>query len=123
MNNGTMRGFTWTTLPAGATYPEMKVRYVPYQGDLVLGGGDIDTVHQLDTGTGAINVELQSQGMKEGAVIHVAQWGANTVTLTNTDGILRCAGTPTTRTQYSVMTAMLVNSQLNEFLVFGDFTV
>lgn len=123
MNRGTFRGFTWQTLPSDATFPEMKVRYIPYQGNLIMGSGNIDTLHQVDSNTAAVSIELNGAGMKEGQCIHIAQWGSNGVTFTNTDGLLRCAGTATTRTQYSTVTAMLVNATLNEFLVFGDITV
>jgi hypothetical protein len=124
MNNGTMRGFTWQSLPSGATYPEMKVRYIPYTvANLTMGSGNIDTLNMIDTGTGAVTIELDGSGVREGQCIHVARWGANGVTFTNADGILRCAGTATTRAQYSVMTAMFVSSYYNEWIVFGDITV
>lgn len=122
MNNGTMRGFTWQTLPAGATFPEMKVRHIPYQGNIVVGSGEVDTILLLDTSS-AVSVELNGAGIKEGQCIHFAQWGANTVTITNADGYLRVAGTAVSRAQYSTMTAMLINGELNEWLVFGDIAV
>lgn len=122
MNNGTMRGFTWQTLVAGATYPEMKVRWVPYVSTYTFGSGEVDTLVLVDS-TSAVSVELNGAGIREGQCIHVAQWGSAGVTFTNADGLLRCAGTATTRAQYSVMTAMLTNATLNEWLVFGDITV
>lgn len=124
MNNGTMRGFTWNSLPAGATYPEMKVIYLPYTvANQTMNGGHKDTLWAVETGTGAVTIELNGMNAKEGDCIHVAQWGANEVTFTNSDGLLRCAGTATTRTQYSVMTAMYISGYYNEWLVFGDITV
>jgi len=123
MNRGTMRGFTWQTLPSDATYPEMKVVYLPYQGgDITLGSTHIDTLLLLDSPS-SFNVELSGAGMKEGQCIHIAQWGSNQVTFTNADGVIRCALIPTTRAQFSVLTAMFINAQYNEFLVFGDMMV
>jgi hypothetical protein len=121
MNNGTMRGFTWQTLPAGATYPEMKVQRHQYSANKTFGSGDIDTLHYIESSS-AVSVELDGAGCKNGQCIHVMQYGASGVTFTNTDGTLRCAGTATTRAQYSVMTAMLLDKTANEWLVFGDFT-
>jgi hypothetical protein len=121
MNHGTKRGFTWNTLPSGASYPEMRAIYVPYRGNFEVGVENVDVLLLLDSPS-PFTIELKANGMKEGQCIHFAQWGAARVTITNNDGELRVADglVAATRARFSPITAIFTNALANEFLVMGD---
>jgi hypothetical protein len=127
MNYGALLGFTKIrNIEAGGSYPEMKVLYVPStSSNYVLTPGNIDTLLLVDSPSPRTLLGLLNtgSGMKEGQAIHVAQWGAEAVSIqSETGAIVRVATglARSTRAQYSVISLMKVVDESNEWLVFGD---
>lgn len=124
MNLGVLAGFTKPrNISAGDSYPEMKVIYVPnwFTTD-ILNSNNIDTLLLIDS-IAATTLPLKPQALKKGSAIHIAQWGAEQVTIqAQSPTILRVADglDPITRAQFSVISLIRTNEETDEWIVFGD---
>ena len=123
MNQGNLLGFTRVRgIPAGESYPEIKVRYVSGTS-YTLVATDIDYLLLFDSGSAVTVTIPTSLNPKDGVAIHIGQHGAGQVTITAAAGVvLRCALTAATRAQYSVVSLMKAdpNNFYNQWYLFGD---
>jgi hypothetical protein len=124
MNQGNLLGFTRVRgIPAGESYPEIKVRYISATS-YVLQGADVDWL-LLTTSSSAVTITIPPElSVKNGAAVHFGQHGSGQLTVSAGSGVnLRTAGTAKTRAQYSVISIMKAdpNNDLRQWYLFGDF--
>lgn len=124
MNLGVLAGFTKIrNIASGESYPEMKVVFVPsWFTNEILNANNTDTLLLVDSPSPR-TLPIRTQALKNGAAIHVAQWGAEPVTISAEAGVtLRVADglVAETRGQFSVISLMVVSDETDEWIVFGD---